>query len=105
MNIFDLPRTEEECLVFLQNKGILPKQLVKLCTKRVNIRTGTWFSVTRLPFITAVRFFYSWAFEWTSFKWCKRELQITEHTTVEWNLYMRSACVVCVARLMIAFSF
>ena len=26
MNIFDLPRTEEESIIFLQNKGILPKE-------------------------------------------------------------------------------
>ena len=26
-------------------------------------------------------------------KWCERELQIAEHTAVDWNFYMRSACV------------
>ena len=114
MNIFDLPRTEEESIIFLQNKGILPKErvcpnghhaklyfgnrifwkcTVKSCLKRVNIRTGTWFTDTRLPFVTGVRFFYSWAFELTSIQWCERELQIAKHTAVDWNLYMRSACV------------
>jgi len=33
------------------------------------------------------------AFELTSFKWCKRKLQIIEYTTVEWNLCMKYACV------------
>ena len=35
----------------------------------------------------------SFLFELTSMKWCERELQIAEHTAVDWNLYMRSACV------------
>ena len=109
-----MPKTEEEAVLLLQNTGILPKErvcpnghvanlyfgnrifwkcTVKCCMKRVNIRTGTWFSGTRLSFVKSIRFFYSWAFELTSMKWCERELQISEHTAVDWNLYMRSACV------------
>ena len=85
MNIFNLSKTEEEAVLFLQNTSILPKEhvcpnvhvtnlyfgnAVKSCMKRVNIRTVTWFCGTRLPFVKSVRFFYSWAFELTSMNSC-----------------------------------
>jgi hypothetical protein len=50
------------------------------------------FVDTRLPFVTAVRFFYGWAYERTSVKWCEHELGIDHSTVVDWNNYMREAC-------------
>lgn len=112
MNIFNLPRTEEKAVEFLQEKGLLPSERIcpnghemkiyfgketfwkcniKDCMKKVNIRTGTWFVGSRLSFVTAVRFFYCWAKELTSIKWCEEELDMNKNTTVDWNSYMREA--------------
>lgn len=55
------------------------------------MRVGNWFVDSRLSFVTAVRFFYSWAKQLTSMKWCKEELDITQPTAVDWNSYMREA--------------
>lgn len=114
MNIFTLPRTEEEAIRFLQEKGVLPAERIcpnnhkmKLyvgneifwkcnissCKKKVNIRNGNWFVGTRLSFVTAVRFFYCWSKELTSIQWGNEELGMAQTTTVDWNSYMREVCV------------
>ena len=114
MKFSDLPRTEEEAVAFLQLHGILPVQRicpnghnaklyfvnrihwkcnVNTCRKKVSLRKDTWFINTRLPFVTAVQFLYSWAFELTSIKWCKRELGLNKNTVTDWNSYMRDVCV------------
>jgi hypothetical protein len=106
MNIFNLPHTEEEAIKFLQSKGILPthrtcpnghkmtlyystriywKCNTRPCLKKVNIGVDNWLVGTRLSFTTAVRFFYSWAYELTSIEWCERELEISKPTAVDWN--------------------
>jgi hypothetical protein len=46
---------------------------------------------SRLSFVTAVRFFYCWAKELASIKWCKNELEIADKTAIDWNAYMREA--------------
>lgn len=112
MKIFDLPRTEEEAVAFLQEKGILTTERIcpnnhemklyfgqeifwkcstRPCLKKVNIRTGTWFVGSRLSFVTAVRFFYCWSEELTSIEWCNKQLDMAQATTVDWNAYMREA--------------
>jgi transposase-like protein len=114
MNIFNLPRTEEDAVEFLQTKGILPanrickkKHEMKLsfgsvtrwrCTKSgcstdVGIRSSNWLENSRLAFITIVRFIYCWAKELTSINWCEEELDMNHNTTVDWNNYMREVCV------------
>src|SRR5688572_3871089 len=108
MNIFSLPTSEKEATEFLQVERVLPSEKdcqkghqMKLyygsniywrCTKcrnNLSIRTGTWFEGLRLPFVTAVRFFYCWAKELTSIKWCEEELGIGHNAAVDWNSYMR----------------
>jgi len=80
MNLFDLPRTNENAIIFLQEKGILPKQ--RICNNehdmklsivkevqwqyskmeckptKIRMRVGNFFKDTRLPFVMYVRFFY-----------------------------------------------
>ena len=101
MNLFDLPRPEEEAVTLLQENSILPTERfcpnnhnmklyfsqeifwkcnVKVCKKKVNIRTSTWFMYSRLSFVTAVRFFYGWSKEYTSIKWCMEELGTGQNT-------------------------
>lgn len=102
--------------MMFQSKGILPKQrscanghAMKLyvgddvqwkCTSRscqgvkksVRMRVGNWFQGSRIPFVTALRFIYCWAWELTSMKFCERELGISQETTVDWSAYMREVC-------------
>lgn len=112
MNLFDLPRTEEDAVAFLQEKGIVQSSRecrnchkMKLyfgrdsfwkcnkCDKRVNLRVGNWLEDSRLLIVTIVRFIYGWAYEYTSGKWCERELDIDKNTAVDWNMYYREVCV------------
>ena len=113
MHIFNLPDTEERA-VYYQVCGLLPmysncrnghplrlylgKQIqwcctIKSCKEKRRVRSGTWFKRTRLSFVTVLRFIYGWAIECTSISWCLRELQITQPTVVDWNAYMRDACI------------
>ena len=69
MKIWDLPTTEKDAIEFLQNRGLLHKTRkcrndyeMKLyyaersfwkcnkCSQRMGLRSGNWFSNTRLPF-------------------------------------------------------
>lgn len=80
MNVFTLPRTEEEAVTFLQEKGVLSARLLcqnslemklyfgwrnswacKKSTyrqKKVNIHTGNWFTDGCPPVMIAARFSY-----------------------------------------------
>ena len=112
MNIFTLPRSEEEAVALLQEHGVLPTERIckkghqmKLyfgaridwccnkagCRNKVGIRVGNWFTDTRLPFVTVVRFFYCWARELTSVELCEKELGIGNNAAIDWNNYMREA--------------
>lgn len=55
------------------------------------VRLGNWFEDSRLPFVTAIRFIYSWAYELTSIEWCQHELGMNTKTTLDWNNYMHEA--------------
>jgi len=117
MKLFELPKTEEEAIQLLQEKGVLPKRRVcpaghdmklyiggrvqwccniRSCRgdkKKVNMRVGNWFVSSRISFVTAVRFVYCWTWEMTSMLSCERELGMSQHTTVDWSSYMREVCV------------
>ena len=109
-----MPTTETGAVEFLQERGLLHKTRQCInghqmtlyfghrlqwacntlgCRRRLGIRSGSWFANTKLPFVTIVRFIYCWAEEMTSIKWCKKQLGITEATTVDWNAYMREVAV------------
>ena len=113
MNLFQLPITEKNAVQFLQTKDLLPARMyceknheMKLyfgtsifwkcsksaCRKKINIRHGNLFSNFRIPFVTTIRFFYLWAKELTSIKFCQEELGINKNTTVKLNNYMRQIC-------------
>ncbi|KAK2715421.1 uncharacterized protein LOC136043868 isoform X2 [Artemia franciscana] len=118
--IWDLPRTEEEAIRFFQDKGLLPKtkQCVnghnmtlysfdknpswrctrRPCLKKVGLRVNTWFALSRLPFVTAIRFIYFWVYELSSVAWCERELGISNKTVIEWNKYLREVCLFSMQR-------
>ena len=115
MNLFTLPSTEEDAVAFLQEKGILPanrlcqkKHEMKIyfektetrwhcnksaCRTKTSIRNGNWLMGSTLTFAVIVRFIYGWSYEYTSGKWCERELGIDKGTAVDWNNYMREVCI------------
>ena len=78
------------------NKSLFWKCNTGPCVKKVALRIDTWFENSRILFITAVRFFYSWAYELTSLLWCERELGMSHNTLVDWNNYLRKVCVFAV---------
>lgn len=117
MNFFNLPSSEKEAVQFLQEHGELQsvricpnnhlaklyfgkeifwKCNVKKCQKKVNIRNGNWFSKSRIPFTTAVRFIYGWSHEMTSIKWCEQQFNLSENTVIDWNNYLREVCAMAI---------
>lgn len=70
----------------------------KGCRTTVGIRSGNWFENAKLPFVTIVRFIYSWTLELTSVKWCHTQLDMAKDATIDWNNYMREICAWDVAR-------
>lgn len=119
MKLFDLPKTESDAIELFQRKGVLPKK--RICSnghnmslyvtddriywrcnlrscrgsgtkKLVRMRVGNWFEGSRISFVTALRFMYCWSWEFTSSKFCDRELGMNKDTTVDWSSYMREIC-------------
>ena len=52
-----------------------------------NFYFETFFEDSTLPFLTLVCFIYSWSHEYTSIKWCQRELKMNSRTTVYSNCW------------------
>lgn len=75
------------------DNGPFWKCTTRPCLKKVGLRVGTWFSNSKIPFVTAVRFIYSWVYELTSISWCERELEMADKTVIDWNNYIREVCV------------
>lgn len=112
MTIFQLPQSEDDAVAYFQEHGILPKAKlcpnghemrlyvsdhiwrcnIKMCKKKNGIRSDNWFEGSRIPFLTALRFIYCWAEELTSIKWCEKQLEMSDKTTIDWNNYMREVC-------------
>ena len=63
------------------------------CSQQQGLSSGNWFSNTKLPFLTIVRFIYFWAKELTSIKWCEEQLNICNNAVIDWNMYMRETCI------------
>lgn len=111
MKLFELPSSEMEAILLLQEKGILPGQRIckgghemslsesrwrcckKECRTEIGLRVGNFYEGSRLQFTTSLRFIYLWAYELTSIELCKRELAMSDETTVDWSNYMRNVCV------------
>ena len=119
MKLWDLPSTEEGAVAFLQAKDILPSTRIctnghqmklyfgkritwccnlRACRTKVNMRVGNWFERSRIPFLTALRFIFGWSEEMTTGEWCKQHLEISDHTVVDWNNYLREVCLSALLR-------
>jgi len=65
----------------------------KGCMKTVYLRKNTYLENSKISFSTIVLFIYSWVNEYTSIKFCEKELENDHSTTVDWNNYMRG-CII-----------
>lgn len=113
MKYHELPRGEEDSVEFLQERGLLPNErrcsrghLMKLyfgsridwackraeCRTKVGMRVGNWFEDSRLPFETIIRFIYAWAEEWSSIKFCAKQLEMSDNSTIDYSKCMREIC-------------
>ncbi|KAF7636211.1 Transposase, ISXO2-like domain-containing protein [Meloidogyne graminicola] len=63
------------------------------CRQQFGLRSGNWFSNTKLPFLKIVRFIYCWSEDLTSIAWCEKQLELSQCTTIDWNNYLREVCV------------
>ena len=108
MNLWSLPQTETETFNYFQNVGLIPK--LKKCKNNhtmildvteyrwrcrknkyrneISVRNNTWFAGTHIYFLKIVRFIYFLTYEVNSVSWCKRELEFSSHTCVDFNNYM-----------------
>jgi transposase-like protein len=114
-SLLTLVQTKDMAIKYLQEQGILhtmrycnnshlmklyiyPKREIWRCNKagcrtECNLRNGTWLQNTHMSFTTVCMFIYAWAFEMTTFEFCKRELNIgSNETIVDWNHYLREVC-------------
>lgn len=114
MLLFDLPKTEQEAILFLQERNILPKEQkcsnghnmklyiskrifwkcnLRQCNQQIGIRKDNWFDGSKISFCTALRFIYCWCEKLTSIKFCKKQLGLSDKTAIDWNNSMRELCV------------
>ena len=47
---------------------------------------------SRLSFKTAIFFIYAWSQEYTSYKFCEKELLISKDSICDWKNYLREVC-------------
>ena len=62
------------------------------CRARISVRDNTFFSKSRLPLATKIEFIYSWSYADLSFKKAKREFGVSQHTFVDWKMFLRDVC-------------
>lgn len=111
--MWELPADEESAVRFLQEYGILHMERRcsaghemrleltsqkrwrcknKSCGVEFGLRKGTWLNNSRISCTSVIRFIYGWCEEYTSLSWCKRQLDMSDETTVDWNNYLRQVC-------------
>lgn len=115
MNLFEvynLCRDEENAVAFLQEKRLIPKVRVcseghfmncdarsgkwtchkRSCRTKKGLCVDTWFENARLPLNKAVLLIYCWSQEYTSTKFCTKELNISTNTITDWKNMLREIC-------------
>lgn len=110
--VYDLCKEEQRARNFFVERGILPKEryckkghIMKLYEERKKYRCNirecriecgmykdTWLCETKLPLSKALLFIYSWAQDYTTFKFCSKEFDMSSATIVDWKNYLREVC-------------
>lgn len=114
MSLFRQIYDERTAIEFLQNRGIIPRNLrctsghemkltytgrtrwrcfVKTCRQEKSVRSGNWLEGSKLPVTTIVHFIYCWANGHTSISFCDKELNMSQPTVDDYNNYLREVCV------------
>lgn len=63
------------------------------CDHQVGLGKDNWFEFSKITFCSAMRFIYCWYEKLTSIKFCKKQLDLSDKTVIDWNNYMRELCV------------
>lgn len=117
MSLFMLARevnNKESAVRYLQNKHVLHSDRVcaqghnmslhladsrdrwrcnlRQCRTSISLRKGTWLENSKLPLDTFVLFVYCWSQEYTTTKFCSKELNMSLHTITDWKNYLREVC-------------
>lgn len=117
MNLLSLSAlcdSKEKCVAFLQQRGIVHQQLNcanghamtlslsekedrwrcrrKNCNKQIQLKSGTWLQGSHLTYREIILFIYCWSHEMTTIDFCKRELNISHPTVVDYNNFLREVC-------------
>ncbi|KFM74744.1 hypothetical protein X975_15557, partial [Stegodyphus mimosarum] len=58
---------------------------IKNCKKQKGLCIENWFSSSRISFVIAITFMYSWAEELTSIKCCNEQLNRYENAAIIWK--------------------
>ena len=58
----------------------------------MKVHEGTFFEHSKLPLAKIMEFIYAWAYEDLTFKKAKREFGISQHTFVDWKMFLRDVC-------------
>ena len=117
LNLYTLFRdiqNEEKAFEFLQSKRIFPQ--IKKCKKKhemtvqftskntrwvckkrrcreeIGLRKNTWLEGSTLPIKTIIFFIYCWINEYTSTKFCSKELYMSNDAITDWKMYLREVC-------------
>ena len=116
-------KTEYDAVIFFQTHNIIRKS--KLCSNkhkmkikcdrkyvywncqrkpcknvRISVRKDTWLEGSKLELKQILQFIFSWTFEYTSCKFGKQELHVSNATTITFNNYLREVSnKLCVALL------
>ena len=62
------------------------------CQKRLTIRTGTFFERSHLSIRDILDIIFYWSYEEFTFRKAVREMNLGEHTFVDWRNYLRDIC-------------
>ena len=64
----------------------------RTCREERGIRNNTWLEGTKLQLKTIVFFIYCWVNEYTTTKFCSKELYMAPETITDWKNYLREVC-------------
>lgn len=62
------------------------------CRITIGLRKGTWLENSKIPLETFVLFVYCWAEEYSTTKFCVKELNMTTPTITDWKNFLREVC-------------
>ena len=65
---------------------------LRKCRQDIGLRTNNWLQGSRLAFDTFLFFIYFWCENKTSIDFCKKELDMSPSSVVDFSSYLREVC-------------